>query len=248
MPISEEEMLAAVKAIAESLKSEMTGALAKLDEKCNAMSDAVAKMKADAVLSTSQHMQNDMTRRGTLKSDNDGKDPYNTMAERTAADAVVGRAEMASLSRSIAELQRKTNRPMSDLNAFADAQAKADAVFRIHGERAEPPMAGETLVDYNIRMHRKMQPHSPIWKNVNLNIIAADGIAFGNALEAIRADAVQAGENGSHLKPFDHKEITEVSRGGHRITRFVGNGSIFKQLSRPVRYVSYIGTRNVAQR
>jgi hypothetical protein len=246
--MTEDEMISAVKAIAESLKSEMTGALAKLDEKCNAMSDAVSKMKADAVIAASQGMQNDMRRRGSLRSDDDGRDPNSPYAERTAADAVVGRAEMASLSREISEIKRRQNRPMSDLNAFADAQAKADAVLRIHGERAEPPMAGEGLVEYQIRMHRKMQPHSPLWKNVNLSIIAADGIAFGNALEAIRSDAVQAGNNGSGMKLFDHKEITEIGPGGHRITRFVGSGSIFAQLTRPVRHVQYIGVRNVSQR
>jgi hypothetical protein len=165
----------------------------------------------------------------------------------TAADAVVGRSELASLSRQVSEMKKLQNRPMSDLNAYADAQARADAVLRVHGERAAPPMASESLIDYEIRMARKMQPFSPTWKNVNLSIIAADGIAFGNALEAIRADAVQAGLNPVHLKPFEHKEYTEESRAGHRVTKFLGTGTMFAQLSRPVRRVSYIGTRNLQQ-
>jgi outer membrane murein-binding lipoprotein Lpp len=173
-----------------------------------------------------------------------------TMAERVAADRArsdsVDPAAFAALSSSVAELKKKQSRPMPDLNAFADAQAKADAVMIANGERAEPPMAGEDLVAYNIRLARKMQPHSERWKGVELSIIAADSKAFNNVLAEIRSDALQAGRNAVGLPLFQHRKIVQESPGGHKITSFVGNGTIFKQMSRPVRHVSFIGTRTQA--
>ena len=47
MPMTEDELLAAVKSIAKGLRSDLTGSLAKLDEKCTALSDSLDKMKAD---------------------------------------------------------------------------------------------------------------------------------------------------------------------------------------------------------
>jgi hypothetical protein len=219
------KLILAVTELCQALRSDVSKMCEKMDADNKARYDAVA----DAVRK--------------LKKDSD--DPSNTMAERTAADSI-GRGELAVLARAVSDLQRKVSRPMTaaDRNSLADAQAKADAVLRTHGTQAEPPMAGETLVDYNIRLARKMQPHSAKWKGVELSIVAADSQAFENVLTEIRADALQAGLNPVGLKPFEHREITEVGPGGHRITRFVGNGSIFRQMSRPVRYVSYIGVRN----
>ena len=77
----------------------------------------------------------------------------------------------------------------------------------------------------------------------DLAVIAADSTTFGIALDAIRSDALHAGLNPVDLKPFEHRAMTQTSPGGHKITSFVGNGTIFKQLSRPVRHVGYIGTR-----
>jgi hypothetical protein len=244
MPMSEDDLLSAVKSIADELRSGLTAQLAALDEKCSSLSGAVDKMRADAaIIAKNQGMQNDMRRRA------DAGDPDNNdLAQQTAADSV-GRSELAVLARSISDLQRKVSRPMTaaDRNAMADAQAKADAVMRTLGTQAEPPMAGEDLVSYNIRLARKMQPHSAKWKGVELSIVAADSRAFENVLQEIRADAMAAGNNPIDLPLYQHREIVEESRGGHKITRFVGRGSIFAQLSRPVRHVTFIGTRSTHQ-
>jgi hypothetical protein len=161
------------------------------------------------------------------------------------ADAV-DPAAFASLASRVNEMAKRNSRPMADLNAYADAQAKADTVLRTHGESAEPPMSGEDIVAYNIRLARKMQHHSKTWKGVDLSLIQADRQAFNIALDGIRADAYQAGLNPVHLPEFQHRKIVQESPGGHRITSFVGTGTIFKQMSRPVRHVAYIGVRNAA--
>lgn len=232
----DETTLAAIKEICEALKADIASSVGALDTRVSALADSVAdlKKKADAAGAGGNRHNG-----GRMDNDDD------TMAERTAADSV-HRSEFAALASSVADLRKRTSRPMSDLDAFADVQSKADAVMRTHCERAEPPMAGEDLVAYKIRMHRKMQPHSPKWKGVDLGLIVADSKAFENVLAEIRADALQAGLNPVGLPEFQHRKITETMPGGHLVTRFVGTGTIFKQLSRPVRHVEYIGTRNVA--
>ena len=249
MPMSEDDLLAAVKAIAEGLKSDLTQSLAALDAKCTALTDSVAKMKADAVVSTSQGQQNDMKRRGRSDADRDDPDEYpqgrENGARLTLADSV-HRSEFAMLASTVADMKKKSTRTSVDRNAVADIQAKADAVMRVHGDRAEPPMPGESAIEYSIRLARKMQPHSKTWKKVDLNLIAADQIALNNAIEQIRADALAAGESVEGMNPFQHREISDVGPGGHKITRFVGTGSIFAQMTRPTRNVGHIGVRNTA--
>jgi hypothetical protein len=240
MPMTEDELLAAVKVIAESLKADLTESIAAIDKKCDSLSEKMKK--ADEAGTRDIGIDKSMRRRDE-DADADPVGEQRDAARRVAADSV-GAAEFSVLCREVADLRKKTTRPQADLNAFADVQSKADAVMRAHSERAEPPMAGEDLIAYKIRTHRKMQPHSPKWKNVELGIIAADGKAFENVLAEIRADAYQAGLNPVGLPEFQYREVTQEGPGGHKIKSFHGNGTIFKQLSRPVRHVAYIGTRN----
>jgi hypothetical protein len=186
-----------------------------------------------------------MRRRRTERMD-ENDDPDDTMAEQTAADRradSIGAAEFSVLCSQVADLRKAVARPMTDLNAFADVQAKADAVMRTHNESASPPMAGEDIVSYKIRQHRPMQKFSPRWKGVELRAVAGDQGALEHILTEIRSDAMKAGLEPVGLPEFQHRMITETLPGGHISRRFVGTGTIFKQLSRPVRHVAYIGTR-----
>jgi hypothetical protein len=99
---------------------------------------------------------------------------------------------------------------------------------------------------YKIRQHRPLQKHSDRWRNVDLHVIAADSIAFENILTDIRADALAAGKNPKGLPLFQWKEFVEDGPGGHRIRSFAGTGTIFAQMSPPVRRVMAIGPRRAA--
>lgn len=218
------EQLKAFMDAIEALRADITKTISAVDAKCDALAEDVkASKKSDSA--------------GERDRGVDG-----TMAERVAADSV-DRAAFAALSSSVAELKKRQSRPMKDLDAYADAQAKADSVMRALGSAAEPPMAGEELVSYKIRMHRKMQPHSPRWKGVELQLIAADQVALDNVLTEIRADAMTAATSPVGMPEFQHRMITKTMPGGHTVHEFIGNGTIFKQLARPVRHVGYIGTR-----
>ncbi|UQD95228.1 hypothetical protein [Bradyrhizobium japonicum] len=223
-----EDLLAAINAIAESLRADV----AKFGEQMNARYDSLdgelKRLKADAA---------------KKRKDDDGEDDM--MAQRTAADSVDDfRHEVRVLTSAVADLRKNQTRPISDLNKFADSQAKADAVMVALGSRAEPPMHAEHHTDYLIRLHRKMQPHSPRWKGVDLNLIARDPGALDGVCDQIRADAMASSTDTSGMKPLEHRKIVEAMPSGHVLTRFVGNGTFVKQLSRPVRHVAYIGTRN----
>ena len=244
MPMTEDELVAAVKLIAESLKADLTESIAALDKKCDSLSEKMKK--ADEAGTRDRGVDTSMRRRGDEDADPVGE--QRNAARRTAADHrsdSIDPAAFSALVSTVADM-KKQSRPMGDLNQFADAQAKADAVMRAHAERAEPNMPGEDLVAYQIRLHRKMQKHSTKWRGVELGIIAADSAAFNNVLAEIRSDALQAGLNPVGLPEFEHRKITEVMPGGHVVIRFVGNGTFIKQMSRPVRHVSYIGVRNAS--
>jgi hypothetical protein len=235
-----EELLAAVKELTDALRGDMT-----------ALADSVTELtkKADAAGARDLGVDTSMRRRKDEDEDpiqHPGERPGDARrvaADRQARSDNVDPAAFAALSSSVAELKKRQSRPMADLNAFADTQAKADSVMRALGSAAEPPMAGEDLVSYKIRMHRKMQPHSPRWKGVELQLIAADQVALDNILGEIRADAMTAATSPVGMPEFQHRKITKTMPGGHTVHEFIGNGTIFKQLSRPVRHVAFIGTR-----
>jgi hypothetical protein len=243
MPMTEDDLVAAVKLIAESLKADLTESIAALDKKCDSLSEKMKK--ADEAGTRDRGVDTSMRRRGDEDADPVGE--QRNAARRTAADHrsdSIDPAAFSALVSTVADMKKKQSRPMGDLNAYADAQSKADAVMRAHAERAEPPMAGEDIIAYNIRLHRPMQKHSAKWKAVDLGIISADRKAFDSILGEIRSDAYQAGLNPVGLEPFQYREMTQEMPGGHKVRTFHGNGTIFKQLSRPVRHVAYIGTRN----
>lgn len=235
----------------DALRSSVADMSAKFDAKFDEMSakyDAIA----DAV---KKRDEGDKDKPADPKKDSE--DPAGTGAEETAADkrkdseedkdakadSAALQAKIDELNATVADLSKRTPRALTsaDRSAFADAQAKADSVMRNFGEQAEPPMAGEDLIAYQIRLHNKMKPHSKTWKNFDLSIIAADSTAFGEAMGQIRADAMQASLAPSDMKPGEHRMISQTMPTGHKVTTFVGAGTIFKQLSSQPRYVRRIG-------
>jgi len=218
--MTSEEMKALLDAL-ETLRGDVAAQISKINDRCDALDTKLNAKKAD---------------------DDDGDD--DTMAQQTAADSSrVTRAEFEATQAQLRALQTSQPRRRSDAdrNLFADMQARCDVAYRALGERADAPMQGEELLDYTVRMHRQLQKHSAKWKRAELATIARDPSTFAGVCDSIRADALQAGMSPVDLAPFQYREIRTESPGGHKITSFVGNGTIFKQLSRPVRHVKSIG-------
>jgi hypothetical protein len=222
-----DEELAQITKLLDVLRDGLAGQISQINDKC----DAVSK-RFDS-----------LSKRRDADEDDDGQG--NVAATKTAADAV-SRSELEVLRAQLRDLQTRQprQRTQADRNAFAAAQARADVAYRTIGEGgAPPPMQGEELLDYECRLHFPLQRHSAKWKGVQLAAIARDPSTFAGVCDAIRADAVAYGLNPPDLPPFQHREITETGPGGHKITRFVGNGSIFAQMTRPTRHVLSIGAK-----
>jgi hypothetical protein len=157
MDDQDNKIIEAVKSIAEALRADVMESIGKLSERCDAIEKkADALKKKDEADKRSGENEDDLTR--------------GNMATRVAADSdSVDRGAIAALRAEVTAM--KKTRPSTDLNKLADIQVKADAVLRTHNEAADAPMAGEDVVSYNIRMARKMQPHSARWKGVDLHLI-----------------------------------------------------------------------------
>jgi len=57
--MDEEKLVAAINAIGDALRTEVSSQIAKLDEKCSALADSMVKMKADA----EEENENDLAQR-----------------------------------------------------------------------------------------------------------------------------------------------------------------------------------------
>jgi hypothetical protein len=221
------------------------GGLCDAYEKLSGRIDAVEK-KSDAAGSR-ERVNNEMREDKKRRDNDEDGDDKGGMAERVAADSVgVDRATFSALASSVLTMKKQmdaSNRPSSDMNAMADAQAVADSVLRAMGDSAPVPFTHEDVISYKIRCARKMQPSSSKWRSVDLNLLRSDSVALDNVLSEVRADALLAANSPVGMKPGEYREITETMPGGHRSTRFIGTSSIFKEMTRPVRHVAYIGTR-----
>ena len=109
---------------------------------------------------------------------------------------------------------------------YADAQARADSVFIALGERAPAPMERETLLAYRARLASKLQIHSPDFKEIKLNAIADDAI-LTIAENRIYADAAKAA-NSPVVAKGSLREIRKTSAGGHQVSEFVGDSSVWQ--------------------
>lgn len=116
------------------------------------------------------------------------------------------------------------DRPPEDENAFADAQARADAVYQQFGDAAPRPMRGETLVGYRIRLARGMQKHSEELKGIDLGAIArADAAGFSMLEKRVYADAAKASRSHADIPIGTLREVTTKERGGAEKTVFYGD-------------------------
>lgn len=121
----------------------------------------------------------------------------------------------------------------------ADAQKRADAVAAAFGERAPAPMMGEALLNYRKRLLRGFQRHS-VFKDANLDTIAADSATFANVEQAIYADAMKA--SATPDVPAGHRVArVRTTDSGHRITEWFGT-TIFKSLAAPTMRVQAFNT------
>ena len=232
-------------AIEEEDKKRADAAKADADEKAKCDAEAEEKAKADAEGKDDPGMdkdkpvetaadRKDADEEAKMKADAEEKE----RADRAKADA--------DIAKRIADVESKLPRQMTDAEyeTMADAQARADAVYAGDGKRAPRPLDGETELLYRRRLTRELQKNTTEWKSFDISLL--DGPSFAQIESKIYADAL---ESANHPVGMPDGEIqmrrTTDPDTGHRVTKFVGNGSFVRQFKRPAQLARIIHNRDV---
>lgn len=131
---------------------------------------------------------------------------------------------------------------------FIDAQMKADQVAKAFNDSAPPPMAGEKLMAYRVRLARQFQAHSKQFKDSDLSRVG-DPVAFAGVERAIYADAMtEAKHPTTSLRPGETRAIVTNDISGRPVTRHVGHkdDGPLSHLNPPFRYVRRLMTPGAA--
>ncbi|MCX7898518.1 MAG: NUDIX domain-containing protein [Methylocystis sp.] len=162
-------------------------------------------------------------------------DSEEPVKEDVRADSI----ELAKLREEISRLQRQiAPRAPSDEAELAEIQARADSVYMKHGERAKPPMLGETATAYRLRLARDLKRFSKNWRDVQIGFLAADPKSFDVVEAQVYADAVAAASDPSFLPDGGLVAITEVDPyTGQRCIHYKGKEVFLKNMDPPVRMI-----------
>ncbi len=152
--------------------------------------------------------------------------------DKARKDAEAARADSAgadALKRQVEDLQRMvrgltTETPVAERDALARAQARADGIAGLFGERALPPMLGEGSVAYRKRVLASFQKHSQ--RLGTFDLARLDATSLVPIEDLILADAADAARSPGRAAPGILIPIT-TREGGRDVTRFTGDISAF---------------------
>lgn len=206
----------------ESLSKRMDAFETKEKEKA----DAEAKMKADA--EEEEKKKSDKAKADAEEEARKAGDPKQIEADKAKKDAeeaeekAKAKADAEETRKKIADLEdRLKPRADADMVEMADAQAKADSVFQMFGQRAPRPLDGESLMGFRRRMLGSLKAHSAAWKDVDLASIA-DSAALGTIETQIYADAQRAALTPTGLPEGQLRELRHTDETGRTSKTFVG--------------------------
>lgn len=112
----------------------------------------------------------------------------------------------------------------SEEDAKREAQHRADQVSHLHGRQAPPPMWGESLRAYRLRVLRQLQGFSPAYKSSDLHLIR-DASALAAAESQIYSDARKAASDPATIGRGRLIERRRVDQTGRHICEFFGDVS-----------------------
>jgi hypothetical protein len=233
--MDETKLIELIQALGETLRTEVADGIAKISQRCDALDEKLKKSD------TAGHRSRDGDEMRSDDGDVDGTNATRTAADRAERRADSLAADVRNLSNRLNSIDIHSRQNQGTRDQFADLQSKADVAYRSWNESCPPPMSGEGVLDYALRIHRPLQRHSKKFKTTELLALARDPSTLSTICEQIRADAFEASMSPVGMPEFQHREIVENLSTGHISRRWVGNGTIFKQLSRPVRHVKSIG-------
>ncbi len=132
-------------------------------------------------------------------------------------------AELRLRLKSLEDLMKGVKRESSreDADALAASQARADGVSAMFGDRAPPPIPGETPLDYRRRMAKKFQRHSARFKDTRLESL--DAATLDTVEDIIYHDAIQNAREPGDVTPGILVPSISRDEAGRQITRFHGD-------------------------
>lgn len=172
------------------------------EEKAKADAEAEEKAKADA----------------EEKAKADAEAEEKAKADAARADS----ATIASLSEQVEYLTTRLSAQPEHMAGYGAAQAKADAVFRLFGKQAPPPLVAEKLLDYRRRLLEPFQSHSPAWAKTDLKSLAA-GDVFDNIEATVFADAEKSARDPSKVPGGQLRMVERKDESGHTIREYYGD-------------------------
>ena len=135
------------------------------------------------------------------------------------------RKDAEEIRKAVTDMAARIPATMSDADysALADAQARADGVYRAFGKSAPQPMRGETPLAYRVRLLNGVKDHSPAFKGVALDKVAlADLAAFDSIEPQIYADAEVVARSPATVGEGELRCITKHV-GAHIFNEYVGS-------------------------
>lgn len=175
--------------------------------------------------------------------DDDDDDDDKKKDDAVKSDAVAELRQQVVSQQTIIDRLQSLIKPKSDDEhaAFADAQARADAVYTGFGKRAPRPLEGEALFDYRKRLATHLKTYSPMWKNVKFSRL--DEETFAPIESQVYTDATSAAANPTDLDAGELRMVTKIDPAtGVRSNVFYGKESFVKQMGRPGRRVASFRT------
>ncbi len=147
--------------------------------------------------------------------------------DKARHDALV--AENAAMKDRLAMLEARM-KPVSaeDRDALARAQMRADSIAGLFGQRASPPIPGETPLDYRRRLAGDFKSHSAMFKDKSLANFDADMLGF--AEERIYADAASAARSPGRATTGTLIPIRTTDEAGRVITSWTGDNAAWMSL------------------
>lgn len=115
--------------------------------------------------------------------------------------------------------------PGEDRDRLAAAQARADAVCAMFGDRAPSPIPGEAVLDYRKRLLKRLAPHSSPFKNSRFEFL--DDAQVTMTEDRVYADAANSARSVNDARPGVLVPFEERDRAGRTITKFAGDIGAF---------------------
>lgn len=175
-----------------------------------------ALKKANETRGDRREDRKDRARRDAEERKDRGEHRVDADLRRENADL---KARLADIEGVVKDLTRET--PPEERDKLAAAQARADSIAALFGERITAPTAGETELGYRRRVLKGFLKHSEQFKDARLDSV--DGATLNLIENQVYADSQAASRVRADAQPGILIPRTYTDAAGRQITKFDGD-------------------------